>query len=178
MPAKRSQKGLVIDTDIASSASETTNPTSINCRKFLETMRDLSFRLVITQEILDEWDRHRSRFFRRWLLSMFARRLQYQVEDVENEALREQIEQHASSEKDAHEMLKDVLLLEAALATDNTVASMNEIDRTRFANICEHIALIRDIVWVNPDKAEEKCIEWLEDGAPDDDRRKLGYPGD
>jgi hypothetical protein len=177
MPAKRTQKRLVIDTNIARSVSETTNPTSINCRNFLEKMRDLEFRLVISQELLEEWNRHRSRFFLRWLSQMFARKLQVQVNDVENDTLRSQIEKHASSEKDAEEMLKDVLLLEAALVTDKTVVSMNEIDRKRFAEICEHIALIRDVVWANPDITDEKCLEWLEEGAPDDDFRKLGYEG-
>ena len=76
------------------------------------------------------------------------------------------------------EMLKDVHLLEAALATDQTVTSLNEIDREHFQSACDSIDEIRHIVWVNPDKDEEGCLAWVEAGAPPDDHRKLGYKGD
>jgi hypothetical protein len=173
--AKRTNLRLVIDTNIARSVSESTNPTSINCRKFLETVRDLKFRVVVTPELLEEWKRHRSRVFNRWLTAMFARKLGTRLESVENQALREKIEKYGTSEKNIKEMLKDVLLLEAALATDETIASMNDIDRKRFAVITQHIIEIQAIIWVNPDIPDEKCLEWLEAGAPADDFRMLGY---
>jgi hypothetical protein len=182
--AKSDQKRLVIDTNIARSASETSNPTSINCRKALEAIRDLEFYLVFTPELLAEWNKHRSRFFQSWLTQMFARKLQVQLSnaDVHDAKLRADISSFARAEKDAlkgekdeEEMLKDVLLLEAALATDERILSMNEADRNRFKAACEKIKAIREVIWVNPDIDEEACIEWLEKGAPPDEKRCLGY---
>jgi hypothetical protein len=176
--AKRTNLRLVIDTNIARSYGESTNPTSINCRNFLNSVRDLQFRVVMTDELLEEWKRHHSRIFISWLTSMFARKLVARIEDVENPSLRAKIEKYASSDKNKREMLKDVLLLEASMATDWRVTSMNEVDRKRFKDICEYIVEIEEVVWVNPDIPDENCLEWLEDGAPDDDFRKLGYVKD
>lgn len=178
MADKRTGKRLVIDTNIARAVSESTNPTSINCRLFINAVRDLEFRVVITPDLLEEWKRHRSRVFNRWLTAMFARKLDFRIDDVENSKLREQIEQHAATETDTREMLKDALLLEAAMATDWIVTSMNETDHQRFKDVSQHIFEIRAILWVNPDIPDENCIQWLEDGAPADDFRKLGYRDD
>lgn len=111
---------------------------------------------------------------------MFARRLQVLLKDdvVINQKLRDDLSSNAESEKNEVAMLKDVHLLEAALASDEVILSMNTADRERFSEICEQIAVIRDIVWVNPDKPAEKCLDWLDNGAPDDDFRKLGYQED
>jgi hypothetical protein len=165
----------VIDTTIARSYCESTHPTSTHCREFLNAVRDLEFRVVMTDGLLEEWKRHRSKIFRTWLTSMFGRKLVARIKDVENASLRQKIKKYASSETNKREMLKDVLLLEASMATDWRVSSMNDIDRKRFRDICEYIVEIREVVWVNPDIPAEKCLEWLEAGAPDDDFRKLGY---
>jgi hypothetical protein len=142
---------------------------------FLEAMRDFEHQVVITPEILEEWKRHRSRFAFRWLTEMFARKLDYRLGDVTNEALREKIMLAAKSERGREEMLKDILLLEAALAADQIVSSLNETDRRRFKSICHVVVEIADVVWVNPDIVAENCIEWLSQGAPAEDHRKLGY---
>ncbi len=177
MPSKNTQKNLVIDSDVAQSASETSNPRSINCRETLEKVLELEYGVVFTDALLEEWNRHRSRYFRRWLTKVFGSKLQVPLknEDVINEKLRENLASHAKSETDEEAMLKDVHLLEAALASDETILSMNTSDRKRFSEICEHIVLIRNIVWVNPDESAEKCLDWLDKGAPSDNFRKLSY---
>lgn len=177
MPSKKKQKSLVIDSDVASSASETSNPRSINCRQALDKILELQYGLVLTADLQEEWGRHRSRYFRRWLTKMFGSKLQVPLKDdiVINQKLRANLSSNAKSESDAEAMLKDVHLLEAALASDETILSMNSSDRDRFKAICEQIALIQNIIWVNPNEPAEKCSDWLDNGAPDDDFRKLGY---
>lgn len=86
--------------------------------------------------------------------------------DVEtNEALRDGIDDAAEREADRFEMQKDRLLLEAALAADEIVLSINERDRRRFAGVCEAISSIRSVVWVNPDRPADACEDWLKEGA-------------
>ncbi len=130
---------------------------------------------MITEEIWDEWKRHRSSFALEWLTSMRARKLTYRAEEVINDALRAKLERHAKTDVDREEMLKDVRLLEAALATDNFVISLNELDRKRFQSVAPKIGEIRAVVWVNPTLSEEQCFVWLENGCPVEKERQLGY---
>lgn len=168
-------KRLVIDTDIISSASESTSETSVNCRRFLETVREFEHQMVISPDIWEEWKVHRSGFASRWLTSMYAQKLVHRTGNVQNPDLQKRIAKQASDEKVRGEVLKDVHLLEAALVTDGLVTSRNERERKRFARISRKVVEIRKIVWANPDQSEEKCLDWLREGAPADEERMLGY---
>ena len=71
----------------------------------------------------------------------------------------------------------DLHLIEAALATDRTVASVDKKVRAFFsgeASACQ-VEELRTIVWVNPELEEETPILWLERGAPAEPERMLGY---
>ncbi|HLN32763.1 MAG TPA: hypothetical protein VK395_33850 [Gemmataceae bacterium] len=70
-------------------------------------------------------------------------------------------------------VLKDCHLLEAALATDSRIASLDEKARHHCAELAVAIEEMRAIIWVNPDVPEEGAIEWLEQGAPAEKRRRL-----
>lgn len=174
MPA--ASKRLVIDTDVARAAGgeEAVHPTSKNCRDFLLAMRETSHKLVLTPEISEEWKRHQSRFSRGWLVSMFARRRVLQIEPVARLDLRQQVANVANESK-RQAVLKDFHLIEAALDTDRTVISKDEIVRARLKIACRNVGEIRSIVWVNPDRAEETPIPWLQNGALDERHRQLGY---
>ena len=72
-------------------------------------------------------------------------------------------------------MLKDIHLIETALAADEIVSSLDEAVRGHFKRICDPISEIQQIVWVNPTNPDEGCIPWLREGAKAEDERKLGY---
>jgi hypothetical protein len=74
-----------------------------------------------------------------------------------------------------HIMLKDCHLLEAALATDNTIIALDEKARKPLKTTAQVLEKIQSIVWVNPDKPEEEAIAWLEAGAEPDKHRQLGF---
>jgi hypothetical protein len=59
------------------------------------------------------------------------------------------------------EMLKDVQLLEAALATDKRIVSNDDEARRSYKGI-PHVKLV---LWINPSRKEETAIEWLNAGA-------------
>jgi hypothetical protein len=71
-------------------------------------------------------------------------------------------------------VLKDCHLVEAALATDLRVASLDDRVRGHFGRLAGTIDVLRPILWVNPAIAEERVVDWLESGAPDQKRRRLG----
>jgi hypothetical protein len=75
-------------------------------------------------------------------------------------------------------MTKDILLLEAAIATDQRIVSLDEnTARKYFTDAAKEIVKLRQLVWVNPSKEKENPIEWLQNGASTDPERMLGYPG-
>ena len=169
-------KRLVIDTDVAQAAgSETaTHPRAKHCRDFLQEVLLLGHSVVMTQEISNEWKRHRSSFARRWRVSMDARKKVYRVNAPVDEELRNKIEKTATNQDEIEDMQKDFHLLEAAWATDQTIISLEEIIRQLFARAAQRVGEIRDIVWVNPERTEEEePLVWLQNGASPDDHRKL-----
>jgi len=69
---------------------------------------------------------------------------------------------------------KDCHLLDAPLTTDSRIASLDEQVRHHCAELAMTIHEMRPILWVNPDKTKEGAVEWLEQGAPAEKRRRLG----
>ncbi len=175
--SKKNTKRLVIDTDVvkASGGETATHPTSKNCRDFLMTVRTLNYRVVISDEIRKEWDEHASNFARRWWGAMERRKKMCDIGNPrKNKNLRTKILNTARSEKQIKAMEKDFHLLNAALATDQTIISREKRVRQLFKRASQQVCEIQGIIWVNPDKtAEEHPIAWLQNGAPPEAYRRL-----
>lgn len=170
-------KQIVVDTDIASSASnvQKLEKRPKQCCDFLIAIKDNNHFIVITDAILEEWKRHRSHFTSTWLTSMYARKLVRIVEVPTDEQLRLKVEQSARDDGKRQAMLKDVHLVEAAMHADKIVASLDETVRLCFHETAATVVVLKHIVWVNPCKDEEQAIEWLERGAEREEKRCLGY---
>jgi hypothetical protein len=65
--------------------------------------------------------------------------------------------------------LKDVHLIEAALAADKIVVSLDDQARALF-----DVGELRTILWVNPVRHHPDCLAWLDEGAEPDERWRLG----
>ena len=172
----RDSKRLVIDADVArASGSETaTHPRAEHCRDFLNTVLSLSHRIVMTEKINNEWKNHQSRFARRWRVSMNARKKIDRINPPEYAELQAKVTNAASDEDEIEAMEKDFHLLQAALATDQTIISLDETVRQLFKRAAQQVGEIRNIIWVNPDRtAEEQPITWLQNGAPPEPQRQL-----
>ena len=172
----RDSKQLVIDTDVAQASGDedATDPRAINCRDFLKEVRFQDHSVVMTREISDEWKRHQSGFAFEWRVSMDARRRIDRLDPPEDKELRDKVTNTASDEDEIEAMKKDFHLLQAALATDRTVVSLDETVRGLFKRASQQVGEIRNIIWVNPDRtAEEQPIAWLQNGAPAKAERRL-----
>jgi hypothetical protein len=174
-------KRLVIDASVARSSGgeEATYPTSVYCRDFLQAVLDISHRVVMTPEIREEWNRHQSSFARTWLRTMVAKKkIDYRSDISANDELWNKIESIASSDKARDAMLKDFRLIEAALATDRTVISLDNTVRKLFDGAAVRVGELRTVVWVNPALPEEQPIDWLNNGANPERDRLLGSLSD
>ena len=72
----------------------------------------------------------------------------------------------ATTEKQAVIMEKDFHLLEAALATDGLIASLDRESRKLFERAARSVRRLRTLVWVDPTSVENDPIGWLKAGAP------------
>ena len=172
----RDLKRLVVNTSVARAAGgeDATASVSINCTEFLESfLGECGHHIVMTRELSEEWNRIPSRYAPAWLKTMIAKRRFFYVKSSLNQALCNKIENSTTSESDIKAMWKDFHLLEAALATDQTIISLDEIIRGCFTRAAQRVGEIRHIVWVNPDRTEEEPLAWLQNGAPPDDHRQL-----
>jgi hypothetical protein len=106
---------------------------------------------------------------------MYARRKVCQIASCRDDRLRDSIGRVAASENERLAMDKDCHLIEAALACDRTVISLDEARRRGFARAADSVAQLTTIVWVNPDRDDEEAIVWLEAGALPERKRQLGH---
>lgn len=174
-------KRLVVDTSVACAAGgeDATDSVSINCTEFLEVFQDYTqHHVVMTVELLKEWENHWSNYASTWLSHMIASNRLHFVELSQNRTLHDKIEATATREKDINVMLKDFHLLEAALETDKVIISLEKCVFKLFKQAARQVSEIRDIIWVNPDRTvEEQPIVWLKNGAPPEAHRQLAaYP--
>lgn len=169
-------KRLVIDTDIVSSAGDerAKDKRSARCRDFLIAVKSAGHRIVLTDAILEEWNRHRSAFARKWLISMFAHRKVDRLVVPADDKLRLMIVRATDSNAKQEAMLKDIHLIEAALNADKIVFSIDETAKGYFREATQSIIILRQIAWINP-CLYESCFLWLQDGAESVEEHILAY---
>jgi hypothetical protein len=171
-------KLLVIDASVAQSAGgeKATDPISISCRDCLETIRKVCHRMVITPEISREWDRHQSSFARGWRRWMISKRKVARLTPTLNPEIYDVIGELITVEKQQADILKDTLLVEAAVSSDKTILSLDDRMRRLLMVLAPQVREVGELVWVNPTNAEENCLPWLKEGAQPEKHRQIGFP--
>src|ERR1700687_4213677 len=158
IPSRR----LVVDASVASAAGQTMHPTSFRSREFLGEVLRISHRMVMTATLATEWDRHQSLYAARWRAEMRTRNNVVDIADVRNDEVRRQVTFSITVQKDLH-------LIEAALATDQIVVSLDDRAQT---DLC--VEATKDVTWVNAVTEGGHAIYWLRDGGPPKNEWKLG----
>ena len=172
---KAKSKRLVIDANVArTSGAKPTDQAAKRCRDFLLKVSSLSYRIMMTPEIINEWNRRQSPFALKWRSAMARSNKVCGVNSPADEEFRNKIEDAAEQKNQIPAMRRDFHLLEAARISDQTIISLEKKARRHFAYAAQYVNEIRDIVWVNPDRTEEEePLVWLRNGAPPEDHRKL-----
>jgi len=175
----RQSRRLVIDASVAQSAGGpgAVVSESARCREFLIAVLRVCHRVIFTASVREEWDRHQSLFARRWRVSMNARRKVAILIAPENANLRKRIAASAAGQREQQALMKDVHLIEAALAGDSIVVSRDEEIRDLFKLASDTVGELRAVAWVNPGADAERPVAWVEDGAIPERTRLLGWKG-
>jgi DNA-binding GntR family transcriptional regulator len=191
----KNSKLLVIDACVLTSSGDenATFPTSKHCHQFLQNVLEICHRAVLTRDLETEWNNHKSRFGQAWRGKMERRGKLIRIKSLEDSDLRAKIYMadiflanymaeilsENLTEKNRLEIKKDIHLLEAALATDKIVVSLDDNTARRFFTLAaqgvEELSELKAIAWVNPDKPEETPISWLKGGANTEPERLLGF---
>jgi hypothetical protein len=185
--AQSIQKWLVIDASVGGmtgSGIVAEDTPQGKCRRCLRTVRANQYGVFFHPQTWEEWRRHRSEYAKEWLQQMYSRKaVTIKREDKIPESVLSLRIQQLTGKKIGMEilseavctiMLKDCHLLEASLAADNIIVSLDDKVRFHFTAAAESIGEIRGIVWVNPNKEYEEVIAWLEAGAKLEKQRTLG----
>lgn len=176
---------LVIDASVARAVGTSNAPDSTRCREFLEAIRTTnSLKCVFTPELREEWGRHASLYSTKWRAAMYSRRRVRDLPTARDDGLRRNLARCAlaiagnapdqvpgirsAMDKDAH-------LLEAAIAAQGAISSLDDRVRRHFGVCAQSNHRIRSISWVNPTNPEEEAVAWVREGAPATSSRTLGH---
>ena len=172
-------KRLVIDVSVANTAGpprEDQPDPSRSCAAFLDAVRQSEHLLAITQDIEREWNASDADYATRWRSAMVSIGKVYFSGAAADGELRTKIRSSVKGTSEQQEMLKDAHLIEAAADTDRRVISCDETVRRLYRRVAPRVDDLREIIWVNPTTtADEKPILWLQDGAPAQPCRMLGF---
>ena len=156
---------LVVDTNVAFSASKSISPLSEACRLVLEAMMVNQHRVVLSATQYWEWQKHQSGYSKAWLARMIAKKQHVVLTPEPDSGLTDGIHKLDCTDKARAEMLKDVHLLESALATDHAVVSQETNVLALFTTHAPALGVPRAVAWVNPAEDAPACLAWLEAGA-------------
>ena len=160
-----SSRRLVVDTNVARSASESQHPISDACRQVLKTIIAKQHQVVLTATQEAEWQKHKSPFTRGWLVQMASKKLWYPIKPEPDSGLTDLVYALECTPNVRKDLLKDVHLLENALATDEVVLSQETNVLGLFCKHAHALQIPRRVAWVNPVADIAACVAWLEAGA-------------
>jgi hypothetical protein len=171
-PSKR----LIVDASVlrAASPDDSTHPTGSKCRDILETILRSGHEAAVTDEMVEEWNRHNSKSARRWRSRMSARRKMIKVKPTDCSDVMTALRQsHQFSEAEVAAVEKDMHLVAAARAFDRSLAlanrailSMDEIVRNLLRKLAAETRAIDRLHWANPATEYEPLRAWLVNGKP------------
>jgi hypothetical protein len=161
--SKKTSKCLVIDASVARASGQVTasNSVAISCRDFLMGVLQICHRLVMTTEISNEWKKHASQFAFKWRVSMNARKKVERLANVHDDALRAKIEKSMPEGQNHQVILKDIPLIEAAMATDHIIITRDDKALEVFNKMSQEVNELKSLSWINPAKKEDTAVDWL-----------------
>lgn len=96
---------------------------------------------------------------------MYGRRQVHHAQVGEDRDLRVRLA-HVTPDTQRNVVERDAHLIEAAIATDRSVASGDERARSLFRDASKYLLELKQIVWVNPTDGGTNVLAWLRQGAP------------
>jgi hypothetical protein len=150
---------LIVDACVVRSAGETQHPVSSACRQCLQEILAICHRVAVTEKILAEWNRHMSRFSRKWRRSMAARKKP--LYKIHPKAISLDLNLFSSSAQTL--IKKDLHLLEASNAADHIIVSRDDSLKTALNETPQGIGLLKSFQWINPVKEDTSIWKRLQE---------------
>lgn len=173
---------LVVDTSVARAAGQqdSASPRGARCRGCLDLVTSAGHQLVWSPRIREEWHKKRengsyyaSKYALDWLQLMLKKGRLFRPEEAPS--LEDALRETSTTDKAKIAMVEDVHLIDAALASDRVVLSLDEEVRGCFRAVVDEVEPLRKVAWANPLRDEEAVLEWLRDGAKPQAERELGH---
>jgi hypothetical protein len=157
---------LVFDASIAKACGKSTAmyPTPMQCRNFLIELQKSHYDVVMTEDVQSEWKEYSSDFTKQWQCAMARKGRLKTIPNPEADLeIRNSIEPMAKTDQERVAINKDILLLEAALANDKRIVSLDEnaIYKYYVANKSS-VNKFHQLIWINPINITENSTEWLQ----------------
>ena len=170
-------KLLVVDASVlrASGAEDAVHPVPANCRDLLKLILEVCHRTAVTDPIVEEWNRHQSRFARQWRGSMNARGKMQRVDATDCSDIRAMMHQPqalTATEVDAGE--KDLHLVAAARSSDRIIISGDNAAQSVFRKLTSATRAIADVLWIDPVREIDPLRAWLGADGPTQPHWRLG----
>lgn len=100
-----------------------------------------------------------------WQVQMESRGKIHRKRLARDEVLENRILEQFNDENDKRVVSKDFPFVQAALASDSIVLSMDERARARYSSVTGEIKEIRRLVWRNIDTDHHNTMNWIRAGA-------------
>lgn len=167
MQVRNKPMNVVVDADVARSAGTSEYPVSKHSRELLQALIQSEHKVAFCPALTSEWRRHASKFSIMWLAAMTARKKI--IRSNQTETITPEIIRLCATEKATNIALKDIHLIDLALAESNFLASNDVVARKVFLAVAAHHTPLKQIMWVVPVNDGETVVEFLKNG---------GYPSD
>jgi hypothetical protein len=151
---------LAIDASVAGFASLSNDPSSSACRKFLDSVRKICFRLALSDAMKVEWQNHESRKYARlWRSSMEKKKKLVPLGSPAVERLVGRIralDPQEASPRAKEAMEKDAILIVAAQRAARIVISADDTAKRLFEKHADRLGLTLNerrgggLRWLNP----------------------------
>lgn len=155
MKNKKVSRILVLDASVIRAAGTTDHPISSACRKALSSIMKICHRVLVSKPIEDEWNKHASRFSRKWKVSMMNKR-----KILKGSTSAAPIQLKGVPINDRAIIMKDRHLLDAAYAHDRIIITTDD----KFQQALErtgNVKMLQEIRWLNPCRDAIDCLHEL-----------------
>ncbi|MFG1899261.1 hypothetical protein [Micromonospora carbonacea] len=144
-------------------------PYSRQARNALDEIIVNRIQVLFPPSISDEWKKHASGYAIRWRAMMTSRGLAKNVKDKKSILLRKTIRMALPDVSDTQALLKDVHLLEAAVAYACGILSSDNRSGRLAGVVSEHFDALKRVQWVSPHFDPDGCCHWLKSRLVDID---------
>lgn len=172
------RRPVVVDASVLQAAGMPTSgdAAALWCTDTLTWVREICHPVVLTAEVIEEWNRHQSSAGAEWYAWVLSRpHKQHRLKSAKLRDLRREVSAVLAGRSERQVALKDIHLVEAAIKARAPIISLEWRAANVLAGITADVPRLAQVCWVNVGAvAPDRMRRWLEDGAADRPEWRLG----